>query len=88
MRATVRLAKKHPWWTSRKECSVEHLQDMLKRVLKDKEMSDAKVGRWLGWMQAIVCCYSPAGFTLETFKDLNRRYSDKKRGKAWQRKSK
>lgn len=78
MRETIKLAKAHPWYSTKDGCSLEHLESMLARVEKDKSMSDAKVGRWLGWMQAVVCLFSPANFSLSHFKELNKRFSDKK----------
>lgn len=37
------------------------------------EMSPAKIGRWLGWMQAAAC--ASGGIGLEDLKELNRQCS-------------
>lgn len=51
---------------------LEHLRDMNSRL--DKNFSDAKVGRWLGWAQ---CCVAVAGIaTLEEMKAINLSHAD------------
>ena len=54
-----------------------HLESMLERVLADQElkkpkMSNAKIGRWLGWMQAVVALRVP-DLMLEDMKKINER---------------
>ena len=75
---TVRLAREAPWHTTKEGCSVIHLEDTLAKILSAESTrhpySSGKLGRHLGWAQAVVCMYSPAGHTLETFKAMNRRY--------------
>lgn len=51
---------------------LEHLKDMWSRL--DKNFSDAKVGRWLGWAQACVVIDGLA--TLEEMKQINLKYAD------------
>lgn len=46
---------------------LEHLRDMWFRL--DKNFSDAKVGRWLGWAQCAVVMNGIA--TLEDMKQIN-----------------
>lgn len=50
--------------------SVEHLREMLK-TMEDKrnEMSPAKMGRWLGWLQCAVV--ATTDLELEDMKELN-----------------
>lgn len=83
LEATVELAKKDPWWTQKSGCTVEHLESMLKRMQEDKTMSPAKANRWLGWAQAIVCCWSGKEYQLDDFKKINKRHlaKDRKRDK-------
>ncbi|QNH71461.1 hypothetical protein PP938_gp039 [Rhizobium phage AF3] len=46
-----------------------HLEDMLRRMEDMTDKSDAKLGRWLGWMQCSVVIMTPA--TLEDMKQIN-----------------
>lgn len=78
MRATIRLAKKNPWWTMRRGCSIFDLEQILIKAIKDKGKNDEKLARQLGWMQAIVCIWSPAEFKPEVFKRINRRFKHRK----------
>lgn len=60
-------------------CDYWHLQDMMERAqaamnTPGMEFSDAKLGRWLGWMQAAVVA-AGIGLTLEDMKEINRRHS-------------
>lgn len=80
MRETLALARANPWEETpednAKGASIVHLQSMLDRVEEDQlrkkpEMSAAKIGRWLGWMQAVVALRTP--FTLEDMKKINMR---------------
>ena len=75
---TVKLARQRPWHTIKDGCSVIHLEDMYKKIVEDQakkqpEFSAAKIGRWLGWAQAVVCMYSPLGLKLDDFKEINRK---------------
>lgn len=82
MKVTVQLAKDHPWWARRKGTTVRHLEEMLERVLTGKDMDDAKLGRYLGWMQAILVVHSPREFSLDDMKELNKSFKDlKSKGK-------
>lgn len=72
MKITVQLAKDNPWWAKRDGTTVLHLESMLERALRDPEMDEAKLGRWLGWMQAILVVHSPKEFTLDDMKELNK----------------
>jgi len=51
-----------------------HLYDMLNKM-QEGEMSEGKLGRWLGWMQAAVVAAN-IGVTLNDMKEINRRWSD------------
>lgn len=79
MKATVKLAKKDPWFTIKEGFTVAHLESMLERVLKDPTMDDGKVGTWLGWMQCVVCSHSPKEYSMSYFRKLNRRIKKKGR---------
>lgn len=46
-----------------------HLEDMLRRMETMTDKSDAKLGRWLGWMQCAIVMMTPA--TLEDMKKIN-----------------
>lgn len=83
MKITVQLAKDNPWWARKEGLTVKHLEGMLERVEKDSNISEAKMGRWLGWMQAVLVAMSPKEFTLEDMKALNKscKYSIKGKGK-------
>lgn len=72
MKVTVQLAKDNPWWARTKGTTVKHLEDMLERAMNDDDMDDAKMGRWLGWMQAVLVMNSPKMFTLDDMKEINR----------------
>jgi hypothetical protein len=57
-------------------CEYWHLQDMVERAeaamrMPGMEFSDAKLGRWLGWMQCAVVA-AAIGLTLEDMKEINR----------------
>ncbi|QIG68160.1 hypothetical protein EVB55_225 [Rhizobium phage RHph_Y68] len=46
-----------------------HLEDMLRRMESMTEKSDAKIGRWLGWMQCAVVVMTDA--TLDDMEEIN-----------------
>lgn len=71
---TIDLAgthKKH--WREHpcKEMSFEHVEDMMERI-DHENMSDTKLCRWLGWMQATVVVMTYPHTTLETMKNINK----------------
>ena len=51
--------------------TLKHAEEMLLKI--NPAFSGAKLGRWLGWVQAaaVSSCYT---LTLETMKEINRRY--------------
>lgn len=51
-------------------CSLEHLTEMHGKMV-DKDFSDAKMGRWLGWAQGMLC--GRGILTLEECKEINRK---------------
>lgn len=60
-------------------CDYWHLQDMVERAeaamnAPGLEFSEAKLGRWLGWMQCAVVA-AGIGLTLEDMKELNREHA-------------
>src|SRR6185312_11006885 len=80
MAATLEIAKQDPWYTTKEGCSVDHLESMYQRALASKrKMSPAKLGRWLGWMQCVVVCFSPKGYSLDYFKQLNSDLKNKRK---------
>lgn len=62
-------------FSSKPGLSLQHLRDML-RKMQTEGFSEAKMGRWLGWMQAVAV--SSTLMTLEEFKVINK---DSKREK-------
>lgn len=50
-------------------CDYWHLQDMVERA-QVGEFSEAKLGRWLGWMQCAVVA-AGIGLTLDDMKQIN-----------------
>ena len=56
------------------ELDYPHLQLMLSRM-QVNEMSEAKIGRWLGWMQAAVVA-ADIGLGLEDMKEINKKWAD------------
>jgi hypothetical protein len=54
-------------------CDYWHLQDMVERA-QAGEFSDAKLGRWLGWMQCAVVA-AEIGLTLDDMKSINKRHA-------------
>lgn len=54
-------------------CDYWHLQDMVERA-QAGEFSEAKLGRWLGWMQCAVVA-AGIGLTLEDMKEINRHHA-------------
>lgn len=57
------------------ELDFPHLQDMWERIQADPDMSESKLGRWLGWAQAAVVA-AQVGLTLTDMKLLNEKWSD------------
>lgn len=55
-------------------CDYWHLQGMVERA-RAGEFSDAKLGRWLGWMQCAVVA-AGIGLTLEDMKRINLSHAD------------
>jgi len=51
--------------------SFKHICEMHKRIKEDQTMSDTKLYRWLGWMQAAVVSWGL--WTLEDMKKINMR---------------
>ena len=50
-------------------CDYWHLQDMVERA-QAEGFSEAKLGRWLGWMQCAVVA-ADLGITLDDMKQIN-----------------
>lgn len=71
MKATILLAKEQPWWTTKSGCSIEYLEKMYRKALKD-ELSEVKLANMLGWMQAIVYCFSTKKLKVDDFKKINK----------------
>lgn len=58
------------------ELDFPHLQDMYDRVIASPaDFSEAKLGRWLGWMQAAVVA-AGVGLSLDTMKAINQSEAD------------
>lgn len=60
-------------------CDYWHLQDMVERVeaamsMPGMEFSEAKLGRWLGWMQGAVVA-AQVGLSLDDMKAINVSYA-------------
>ena len=76
-RETIELAAAHGMQDSefeKPELNFPHLVEMLEKM-EAGGMSEAKVGRWLGWMQAAVVC-SCDDVSIEDMKEINRRNAD------------
>lgn len=56
------------------EADYPHLADMYERA--QSLVSQPKLGRWLGWMQACVVIQSGGELTLEDMKAINMRHAD------------
>lgn len=54
--------------------SFQHVCDMYNTINSDQTMSDTKLCRWLGWMQASVVSWGL--WTLEDMKEINKRNAD------------
>lgn len=58
------------------ELDYPHLVEMYNKLCvyhgEEEEFSEAKLGRWLGWMQAAVVA-AQVGLTLEDMKQINKR---------------
>lgn len=55
------------------EMSFEHLENMWSRW--DISMSETKKCRWLGWMQGAMVAMLYPSVSLETMKDINKRFA-------------
>lgn len=59
--------------------TIEHAEDMLARIEEAEEtgdrFSEAKLGRWLGWVQAAAVA-AGVGMTLEDMKEINKSNQD------------
>jgi hypothetical protein len=55
-------------------CDYWHLQDMIERA-QTGGFSEAKLGRWLGWMQCAVVA-AGIGATLDDMRRINRRHAE------------
>ena len=53
--------------------SMKHLMDMHVRA-QSPEMSEGKLNRWLGWMQAAVVSWGD--LTLDDMKEINRKHAN------------
>lgn len=74
--ALARIARMDNLESDIPELDFPHLWDMYQRVLQaDPPMSDAKIGRWLGWIQAAVVA-AQIGLSLNDMKDINKRWAD------------
>lgn len=66
--------------TSREGCTLNHFRQMYQKVLKDhdpttgKKFNEAKLGRWLGWMQGAAA--AQGWLSLSEAKDINKRHSN------------
>ena len=59
------------------ELDYNHLAWMLSEMeSKPEKFSPAKMGRWLGWMQAAVVAQSCGDISLEDMKQINMRNAD------------
>lgn len=71
---TLALASRHGldnMSSDKPDADYSHLVDMLVQM-EQGAMSDTKMCRWLGWMQACVYCMGE-NITLEDLKEINRR---------------
>ena len=58
------------------ELDYPHLQEMLVKM-ETVEMSPAKLGRWLGWLQAAVVANTFGLVSLNDCKEINKKWADK-----------
>jgi len=73
IRATIVAARQaSSWFPKDGPCSIAHFEDMESRLTDD--MSDAKVGRWLGYIQGVMCALGP--FPLDDLKAINKEFAD------------
>lgn len=55
-------------------CSLGHARSMMERIdANPDQFSPSKLGRWLGWLQGVMCAYGL--LTLEEAKQINKRWS-------------
>lgn len=77
MKATLQLAEERDYWDIDFEevgVDYEHLKSMVSRIDgMPTEYSEAKKGRWLGYMQGVLV--ANAVMTLEEAKEINKRFS-------------
>jgi hypothetical protein len=57
--------------SNREKYWLEHIQGMEARM--DENFSDAKIGRWLGWVQGVSNAYG--WLTLDDVKAINKKYA-------------
>lgn len=60
------------WTFYHESLSFGHLTDMHSRI--DDTFDEAKLSRWLGWMQAAIVSWG-AGASVEQMKEINRKHS-------------
>jgi hypothetical protein len=76
--ATMEMAR--PWFekypdlfnSAGPDCSPRHLEEMLSKM-RAGDMSEGKLGRWLGWMQCAIVA-AGVGIELDDMKEINKRY--------------
>lgn len=76
-KATLELACEHGMSrisSDNPELDWPHLCEMVEKM-HITEMSEGKLGRWLGWLQAAVVATCD-DITLEHMKDINKRFAD------------
>ena len=75
-RDTLALAREHDLddiSSDTEELDYPHLVQMLHEMeSKPEKFSPAKMGRWLGWMQAAVVAQSCGAISLEDMKQINK----------------
>ncbi len=72
MRDTIDLVSKRgypPGLDQEGDISMSHIAEMYVKMSQG-EFSDAKMGRWLGWAQGVLCARGI--LTLEECKEINR----------------
>lgn len=77
LEATVRLAERRRYTGSSRDTSIGHLRTMLSRATEGVAagtFSDAKLGRWLGWVQGVLC--EAKVITLNEAKEINKECAD------------
>jgi len=71
---SLSVARTRGWGPNREDplLGSEHAEDMLRRW--DDSFSEAKAGRWLGWLQGVLC--AQYWLTLDECKEINHNHSD------------